>query len=315
MSGNVELRHLRAFVAVAEELHFSRAAKRLHLAQQSLSAQVRQLEEELGVQLFLRTTRSVQLSQAGQVLLGRARSVLGDVATACAETQRAGTGEAGQLAIAYTPTLAAETLPQMVDVLHRRYPGLHLQLCEMWQAEAVAAVSGGRFDIGLARSPVDLGDLECVTIRDEPMGIVLGSGHPLAARERVDLHDLAHATLAIWPRSLSPGFFDLVVGFFRAEGFAGAIQEFEYLTSGVFHSDPAARHEVAEGRAFSVAFATQFDPVPTGFVWRAVDPSPPIPVDMFWRPVSGPATQNFVRLALEVAARHGWMASDSALAW
>jgi DNA-binding transcriptional LysR family regulator len=312
VSGNVELRHLRAFVAVAEELNFSRAAKRLHLVQQSLSSQVRQLEDELGVQLLRRTTRRVELSEAGHVLLGHARPILAEVATACAEARRAGTGEAGELAIAYTPTLAAEALPRMVDEVHRRYPGLHLQLCEMWQAEAVAAVTGSRFDVGLARCPVDLGDLECVAIRDEPMGIVLGSGHPLAAGDRVVLDDIAHTTLAIWPRSLSPGFFDLVVGFFRAEGFVGAIQEFEYLTSDVFHGDPGARREIAEARAFSVAFATQFDPIPPGFVWRAVDPCPLIPVDLFWRPTAGPAALNFVRLALEVAAREGWLTPDRA---
>lgn len=312
MSGNVELRHLRAFVAVAEELHFSRAAKRLHLVQQSLSTQIRQLEDELGVRLFRRTTRRVELSEAGHVMLGHARTILAEVATAYAETRRAGTGEAGELAIAYTPTLAAEALPRMVDEVHRRYPGLHVQLCEMWQAEAVAGVSGGRFDIGLARRPVDLGDLECEIIREEPLGIVLGSEHPLAIRERVVLDDLACTTLAIWPRSLSPGFFDLVVGFFRARGFVGAIQEFEYLTSGVFHGDPAARHEVAAGRAFSVAFATQFDPVPPGFVWRSVDPCPLVPVDLFWRPAAGPAAQNFVRLALDIACREGWLPHNRA---
>jgi DNA-binding transcriptional LysR family regulator len=307
VSGNVELRHLRAFVTVAEELHFSRAAKRLHLVQQSLSAQIRQLETELGVELFRRTTRKVELSEAGRVLLGHARPVLDAVATGCAETRRTGTGEAGRLAVSYTPTVAAETLPHVVDELHLRYPGLHLQMVEMWQAEGVAAVAGGRFDIGLARCPVDLGELERMVLREEPMGIVLGAAHPLAVDERVALDDLANTTLTIWPRSLSPGFFDRVVDFFRVHGFAGPIQEFEYLSSEVFHGDPTARHEIAEGRAFSVAFATQFDPIPDGFAWREVVPCPLIPVDLFWRPSAGRATQNFVRLAVEVAQREGWL--------
>lgn len=308
MSGNVELRHLRAFVTVAEELHFSRAAKRLHLVQQSLSARIRQLEAELGVELFVRTTRRVQLSEAGEVLLGHARPVLDAVANACTDTRRAGTGELGSLAVSYTPTVAAETLPCVVDELHRRYPDLHLQMVEMWQADGVAAVTGGRFDVGLARCPVGLGDLERIVLREEPMGVVLGSSHPLTVHDRVALDDLAHTTLTIWPRSLSPGFFDRVVGFFRDHGYVGSIQEFEYLSSGVFHGDPAARHEIAEGRAFSVAFATQFDPIPPGFAWRAVVPCPVIPVDVFWRPNAGRPTQNFVRLAIEVAHRKGWLA-------
>ncbi|WP_214366857.1 LysR family transcriptional regulator [Pseudonocardia sp. H11422] len=308
MSGHVELRHLRAFVAVAEELHFSRAAKRLHMVQQSLSAQIQQLEEELGVRLFVRTTRKVELSDAGRVLLAHAHSILDAVSTACEQTRRASSGEAGQLAISYTPTVAAETLPLLVKELHRRHPAVALQMCEMWQAESVDAVKTGRFDIGLARCPMLDADLEYLSMREEPLGVVLGSRHPLAAQDPVPLAHLAYATLAIWPRALSPGFYDQVLGVFRSHGFAGRIQEFEYLSSGVFHSDPAAREEIARCRAFSVAFATQFDPVPDGFVWRRVDPAPMIPVHMFWRPTAGPATQNFLAVALDVAEREGWAA-------
>lgn len=228
MSGNVELRHLRAFVAVAEELHFSRAAERLHLVQQSLSAQIRRLEGELGVQLLRRTTRRVELSEAGEVLLAHARTVLGAVDTSLEQTRRAAAGEAGRLAICYTPTLAAETLPRLVAELHRRHPDVAPQMCEMWQAESVAAVRAGRFDVGLARCPELTEDVECVRLREEPIGVVLGRAHPLAARDRVRLADLAAATLAIWPRTLSPGFYDLVVEFFRACGNAGPIQEFDY---------------------------------------------------------------------------------------
>jgi DNA-binding transcriptional LysR family regulator len=306
MSGHVELRHLRAFVAVAEELHFSRAARRLHVAQQSLSAQIRQLEDGLGVRLFVRTTRTVELSDAGRVLLPHARSILDAVSTACEQTRRASSGEAGRLAISYTPTVAAETLPLLVAELHRRHPGIALQMCEMWQAESVDAVRSGRFDVGFARCPVLDGDLEYRSLREEPLGVILGSRHPLTAEDPVRLAGLVHATLTIWPRALSPGFYDQVVGTFRANGFAGRIQEFEYLSSGVFHSDPAARAEIAAGRAFSVAFATQFDPVPAGFVWRPVDPAPRIPVQMFWRPTAGPAARNFLGVASDVARREGW---------
>jgi DNA-binding transcriptional LysR family regulator len=312
MSGQVDLRHLRAFVTVAEELNFSRAAKRLHLVQQALSAQIRQLEDELGVQLFTRTTRKVELSDAGQVLLGHARSILGSISVAYTETRRAGAGETGQLAIAYTPSLAAESLPRVVDEIHLRRPGLQLQMCEMWQAEAVAAVGAGRFDIGLARCPVGLGDLERVNIRDEPIGIVLGSTHPLACHDPVDLAELVDTPLAIWPRSQSPGFYDRVVGFLRAHGFNGAIQEFEYLTSGLFHGDPSTRHQVVEGRAFSVAFASQFETIPPAFVWRPIEPCPLIPVDVFWRRSAGSATLNFVQIALSVAAKQRWLAADQA---
>lgn len=304
----IELRHLRAFVAVAEELNFSRAAQRMHLVQQSLSAQVRQLEDELGVQLLRRTTRKVELSEAGAVLLGYARSILDAVTTACEQTRRTASGEAGRLAICYTPTIAAETLPLLVTALHERHPGVTLQMCEMWQSESVNAVRAGRFDVGLARCPDVVDGVEYVRLREEPLGVVLGASHPLACREHVALHDLARATLAIWPRSLSPGFYDLVVDFFHAEGFTGAIQEFEYLTSAVFHSDPSARSEISGGRAFSVTFATQFDPVPDGFVWRPVVPAPLVPVQLFWRTGAEPLTSNFLALARDVGKAAGWLA-------
>jgi DNA-binding transcriptional LysR family regulator len=309
--GRVELRHLRAFVAVAEELNFSRAAERLHLVQQSLSAQIRQLEDELGVQLLRRTTRTVELSEAGEILLGHARSILDAVGSALEQTRRTASGEAGKLAICYTPTLAAETLPRLVTGLHERHPGVTLQMCEMWQSESVNAVRSGRFDVGLARCPDVIDGVEYVRLREEPLGVVLGDSHPLARRDHVELHDLARSTLAIWPRSLSPGFYDLVVDFFRGQGFAGAIQEFEYLTSAVFHSDPAARAEIRRGRAFSVTFATQFDPVPDGFAWRPVVPAPMVPVQLFWRTGAGPVTRNFLTLARDVGEDEGWLDPSS----
>ncbi|MEA2227519.1 MAG: hypothetical protein QOF04_1149, partial [Solirubrobacteraceae bacterium] len=308
MSANLELRHLRAFVAVAEELHFTRAAQRLHLAQQALSAQIRQLEDELGTQLFARTTRKVELTDAGRMLLAHAVRILAGVSSAWDETARAGTGELGRLSVSYTPTLADESLPRLVEELHRRYPAVRLRTCEMWQAESVQAVGMGRFHIGLARCPVGLGeDLECVSIREEPLGVVLGADHPLAADARIPIEALASETLVIWPRELSPGFFDHVVGNLRGHGFTGTVREFENLGRDVLMSDADARLEVAASRAFHIAFATQYDPLAPEFVWRPVEPAPLVPVHMFWKRGAGPLVENFTRLAREVAAREGWL--------
>jgi DNA-binding transcriptional LysR family regulator len=109
MSVHLELRHLRAFVAVAEELHFTRAARRLHLAQQALSAQIRQLEDELGTQLFERTTRSVELTEAGRTLLAHAVPILASISAAWEQTAQTGAGEIGRLAVCYTPTVASSS--------------------------------------------------------------------------------------------------------------------------------------------------------------------------------------------------------------
>jgi DNA-binding transcriptional LysR family regulator len=309
MSTHLELRHLRAFVAVAEELHFTRAAQRLHLAQQALSAQVRQLEDELGTQLFERTTRSVELTEAGRTLLAHATPILAAVTAAWEQTARAGAGELGRLAVCYTPTVADEALPMIVDELHARYPAVRLRACEMWQAESVEAVSSGRFDVGLARCPVGLGDdLECASIREEPLGVVLACGHRLAGDDAVAIEALGWETLYIWPRELSPGFFDHVLGALRAHGFTGPVREFENLGRDVLMSDAVARRAVAEARAFSVAFATMYQPLPAGFAWRPLDPAPLVPLHMFWKRASNAAAGNFTRLALDVAERAGWLA-------
>jgi DNA-binding transcriptional LysR family regulator len=309
-TSNLELRHLRAFVAVAEELNFSRAALKLHMVQQSLSAQVQQLEHELGVQLFRRTTRRVELSEAGVALLEHARSILQSVTTAVDETRRTAAGESGRLVVSYTPTLVNETLPRLVGAVHERWPRLSLQMVEMWQTESIESVRAGRVDVGMARPSHVADDLESVRLRDEPIGVVLGQGHPLAGRSVLTMDDLASSTLAIWPRQFSPDFFDQVVDSFRGHGFRGPIQEFEYLTSALFHRDPAARAQIAACLAFSVAFETQFDPVPDGFVWRAVEPATLIPVQLYWRRGAAAAVHRFVDVALEVSDSEGWLSAS-----
>jgi DNA-binding transcriptional LysR family regulator len=313
MNANLELRHLRAFVAVAEELHFTRAARRLHLAQQALSVQIRQIEEELGTQLFERTTRSVELTEAGRTLYAHAVPILASVSAALEQTARTGAGEIGRLAVCYTPTVADEALPLIVEELHTRYPAVRLRTCEMWMAESVEAVTTGRFDVGLARCPVGLGDdLECASIREEPIGVVLGAGHPLAREDIVAVEALGWETLCIWPRELSPGFYDHIVGALRAHGFTGPVREFENLAREVLMSDAVARADVAECRAFSVAFETQYVPLPEEFAWRALEPAPRVPVHMFWKRASNAAARNFTRLAFDVAERGGWLGAPVA---
>src|SRR4051812_9106179 len=173
MSTGLELRHLRAFVAVAEELHFTRAAARLHLAQQALSTQIRQLEDELGTPLFHRTTRRVELTDAGRTLLLHAGPILASVSAAFQQTQRAGSGELGTLSIAYTPTVAEETLPPLIAAVHDRLPDVRVRTCEMWQAEMAAAVEAGRLDIGPAPCPILPHDPQAARLPHQPPRITL----------------------------------------------------------------------------------------------------------------------------------------------
>jgi DNA-binding transcriptional LysR family regulator len=309
VSTNLEFRHLRAFVAVAEELHFTRAAHRLHVAQQALSAQIQQLERELGTPLFTRTTRKVELTDAGRTLLSHAMPILASVSAAYEETQRAGSGEIGRLTIAYTPTIAHEALPLFIDAMHARFPGVQLRTLEMWQADAVAAVEDGRFDVGMARVPSLVPGLGTEVIRMEAVGVILGAGHRLTRVPIVEPAALSEDLLMIWPREFSPGYYQLIVDAFRAAGFTGAVREFENLTPAIFFGDVVARIEVAALRAFAVGLASE--PLPAGFVWRPLSRPPRVPLNMFWKDPAGTIVENFRALAREVAAREGWVPSTT----
>ncbi len=314
MSNTVEIRHLRAFVTVADELHFTRAAARLHLAQQALSAQIRQLETELGVELLHRTTRKVELSPAGEVFLGHAQALLRGLEAAISETRRAASGEEGRVRIGYTPTLRAETLPLLVEAIHTHAPGIKLTTCELWPHEGIHGVASGLFDATLARCPEVTAGLACMVVRDEPLGVVLGRGHRLARRDTVPVSALAADVIAIWPREISPGYYQLVEEVFAETFAAGRVYEFENFAREGFLSDVVARMEIAAGRAFQVAFQTQYDPMPDDFVWRPIDPTPSVGVHLVYRdgPVS-PSLQSVLEIVRTVSEEQAWLAPPAAV--
>lgn len=308
MAKNVEIRHLRAFVAVAEELHFTRAAERLHVVQQTLSEQIRQLEAEVGTELIHRTTRKVELTPPGEVFLRHARNILQSVENAIVETTRTAAGEEGHLRISYTPTLRAETLPMLVDAIHKRAPGIRLTTCEAWPHEGVHGVSSGLFDATLARIPELSEGLMCHLIRNEPLGVVLGRSHDAARKPTVSVDALGEDVIAIWPRQISPGYYQMVEELFAGNFASGRVYEFENFAREGFLSDTPARIEIAAGRAFQVAFETQYDPMPEAFVWRPIEPAPLVGVQLVVRegPLS-PALQSMIEIAHEVSAENEWM--------
>lgn len=303
----VELRHLRSFVKVAESLNFSRAAAGLHLTQQSLSAQIQQLERRLGVVLLHRTTRRVELTEAGEVLLDVARTTLADIATGLDRVRRAAAGLGGQLSVSFTPTIANETLPALLEAVSEAAPDLTLQVSEMWQADSVEAVRSGRLDVGLARHPEFPPGLESVPIRNESLGAVVGSEHPASRLTKLTAAELNGSTMVLWPRELSPVFFDKVVSTYRANGFNGPITEMRILTRGSFLQDPVGHQMIQNGQAFSVAFRGEHDPMPDGFVWRSVEHGPIISVHLFWRSPATPRIDRLVEVARGLSARSDWI--------
>lgn len=196
----VELRHIRYFVAVAEECHFGRAAERLHIAQPPLSQQIRQLESDLGVVLLTRSTRKVELTPAGERYLQRARAILAAVDRAAEEAARVSAGELGRLAIGFTGSATYELLPSLARVLRQELPGIELELKgEMLTPDQVDALLRRSLDLGFLRPPARHPDIEVRVLRREPLIAVLPDTHPLAGRGNVRLFDLRDDPFITYP--------------------------------------------------------------------------------------------------------------------
>ena len=191
MNPEVELRHLRYFVAVAEELHFGRAAERLRVAQPGLSQQIQALERALGVALFDRTSRRVELTAAGALLLAEGKRALAQTERALDRARRAGRGEVGRLTVAAIGSATYDVLPALLREHRRRYPEVELVLREMSTPAQVHALRSGEIDVGFLRLPADTRDLVASTVREETMLLMLPESHPLAAHAEVPLAALA----------------------------------------------------------------------------------------------------------------------------
>jgi DNA-binding transcriptional LysR family regulator len=201
----MELRQLRSFVAVAEELHFRRAAERLHLAQPSVSQQIRTLESELGVELFDRNRRGAVLTPAGHTLLSEARELLGRAEHAVAITRAAGTGERGRLRMSLTRSLTGGVAGAIVDAYRERYPEVELSLSLGTTMLHVEQLRAGEIDVGFVRPPLEEPGLEELVLGREPMVCVLPRGHRLTRRSSVRPRDLEGEPLVWWPEAHGPG--------------------------------------------------------------------------------------------------------------
>jgi DNA-binding transcriptional LysR family regulator len=198
-----ELRQLRYFVAVAEERNLTRAAARLHIAQQSLSQQIRTLESQLGATLFERSTRGVELTAVGAVLLREARPVLAQAERAVEAVRRAARGEQGELRVGFLSTVANYFMPPVVRAFRERHPGVRLHAEDVPIAALVAGLRDGTLDAGLSRPPL-VDDLATEVVLREPVAAVLPEGHPLADRPELTLADLADEPWVLTPRASWP---------------------------------------------------------------------------------------------------------------
>jgi len=196
----MELRRIQYFIAVAEECHFGRAAARLRMAQPPLSQQIKQLEAEMGVTLFTRSTRKVELTASGERFLDRAREIMLAVQDAVDEAGRVAEGMLGTVAIGFTGSATYELLPSLARVLRAELPGIELRLRgEMLTPDQVAALLDGTLDIGFLRPPVRSPDVDVRVLRREPLIAVLPESHMLAVRLNVKLSDLRDEPFITYP--------------------------------------------------------------------------------------------------------------------
>ena len=217
----MELRHLRYFAAVAEELNFTRAAARLHIAQPPLSQQIRQLEEELGVSLFNRTKHRVQLTDTGRAVLGEARRALVQASKVAVAARRASEGLTGYLRVGFSSSAPHTMLPGILRAYRARFPEVGLTLYERTTEEQIELLTAGTIDVGFVRLPVEDAaiSLHFRPILREPLILAIPKRHRLGRLSTVPVRALSTEPFILFPRHAAPGLYDQIDGICRHAGF------------------------------------------------------------------------------------------------
>ncbi|MCW5750686.1 MAG: LysR family transcriptional regulator [Alphaproteobacteria bacterium] len=214
----MDLRRLRYFVTVAEELHFGRAARRLNISQPPLSQQIRKLEDEVGAQLFVRMGRQVTLSDAGEAFLGRAYLVIREYEAAMEAARQAEKGATGTLEIAYIPPADLHALPLLVSKFQKAFPSVNVVLRSMHGLSIPHAIQSGRVKVGVVRLPLEYPGLETLSVVRERLSVVVPESHGFARRRQVKFSELAGQRLIGFPRSLAPAYYDVIAGLCKSHG-------------------------------------------------------------------------------------------------
>jgi DNA-binding transcriptional LysR family regulator len=293
----IDIRHLRYFQAVAEELHFGRAAARLAIAQPALSRQIQQLEEELGTPLLRRTQRRVELLPAGALLLERARGIQQDLARTLADVRRTGAGELGRLTLGFIHSSTYGLLPTVIRRFRQLYPGIELELHEMPITTQHAALVRGTIDLGLLRVQPGPAELECVTVLRDPFVLAVPARHRLASRSRVRLKEVAGEPFVLFNKAEAPLLHDRVQALCEQAGFQpNVVQRATQLHTMV--------GLVGGGLGVAVVPATarNLHPKQVRFVAIA-DKAEPLHIALAWRRGhETPAIRSFRKVTQEVAA-------------
>lgn len=220
----MELRQLKYFIALAEELHFRRAAARLSMSQPPLSSAIKQLEAELGTTLFERNTKMVSLTTAGAAFYPEALKVLAQLELACATTREVGAGNRGKLRVGFVGGMLLRGIPEAISHYGREATGVTVSLREMNSADQIYAITHGQLAAGFLHAGVLPADLETLIIRSEPFVACLPSDHPRAHQRELDLHHLALEDMILFARDASPSYYDSVIALCAAAGFSPRVR-------------------------------------------------------------------------------------------
>ncbi|WP_420963753.1 LysR substrate-binding domain-containing protein [Brucella sp. IR073] len=272
----MDIRSLACFVAVAEELHFRRAAERVHITQPALSQRIRALEEEVGAALLERDRRQVSLTPAGAAFLEPARAAVANAMLAKSAAQRALRGETGRLRLGFTVIAFYGFLPAAVRVYRSRFPDVSVELTEVNSPSLERALASGELDLGILHPPLEMPSLNHQSLPPQKLVLALPVDHPLAARSTVRVAELRDQPFLIAPRRIGPNIYDRVIAHFRSEGVSPAIiQEATPMTTLIgLVSAGVGLGFVTEGLAAAGR---------PGVVFLTVEPPPPeVPVAAAW---------------------------------
>lgn len=224
----MDLRYIRYFVVVAEELNFTRAAQRLHIAQPSLWSQVRKLELELGVDLLARKGRGIKLTDAGQVFLELSRKTLADAQYAVVSARQAAHGEIGRLTIGYVTSAEFEVFPQLVPAFRKKFPNIHLDFHDLKTAQILGALDRDELDVGIVWLPIPTADLDVKELTRHPLVLIAPAEHPLAAKANIAIKDLSKEPLILASRELNAeSFREIEQLFLKAKAAMNVVYELE----------------------------------------------------------------------------------------
>jgi DNA-binding transcriptional LysR family regulator len=276
----MELRHLHSFIAVAEELNFTRAARRLQIAQPPVSRHIRDLESELGVKLFERNSSRVFLTDAGRGFLNEIRVVLQHVSQAVEAARQAGTGGAGTVRLAIGKGLG-DAVGKIVNEYLRLFPKVEIDVRDIASGFQTEAFLDRKVDVGFMRSPIDAPQLASAPLFQEPFSVVLRKSTPLANRKSLRLRHLVGETVLLIDRRISPGAYDRTLALFREQGI-----EPKVVSTATMPYEEAGSILVDSGRGIYLAVGR--NPIHPSFTDRLIslpldEPSALIEVRIVWR--------------------------------